>query len=241
MYVANYTTTCSCTDGNTQLQLEHAPSSEDAWQQQSQALAAENWNGVSCFAFWDPNSSSGEQGLPHPLQCFSRELLPQWLLPFCFVSPLSLRVISSWDLARESIFILLIYFMESWKNTRQLLAWSRITAWCPMHINAWCQFLQSENPLLHSHPTKDQQRKLRSASSTVGSRGMNRKREADVDWLEGQREGSGILWWRHSQPRLFTACALLWQGVSGGFCACVMEESLSFYLVAFASFESAYF
>lgn len=138
----------------------------------------------------------------------------------------------------------LSYWFILWspeKNTRQLLAWSRTTAWCPMHINAWCQFLQSENPLLHSHPTKDQQRKLRSASSMVGSRGMNRKREADVDWLEGQREGFGILWWRHSQPHLFTACALLWQGVSGGFCTCVMEESLSFYLVAFASFESAYF
>ena len=44
---------------------------------------------------------------------------------------------------------------------------------------------------------RDQQRKFRSTSSSVGSRGVNRKREPDVRWLEDKREGFGILWQRH--------------------------------------------
>lgn len=52
MYVANYITTCSCTEGNISAPAGAHTQNEDAWQQQLQALAAEGWNGLDCFPFW---------------------------------------------------------------------------------------------------------------------------------------------------------------------------------------------
>lgn len=154
MYVANYTTTCSCTDGNIQLQLEHTPSLEDTWQQQSQALAAKDWNGVSCFAFQNPNSNSGEQGLPHPLQCFSRELLSRWLMPFCSVSPLSLQVMSSWDMARESIFILLVYFYGILKRNKIIIGVVQNNSLIPNAHKCVVPVFVKRKPFLAQSPSK---------------------------------------------------------------------------------------
>lgn len=213
MCVANYITTCSCTDGSIQLQLEHTSSLEDAWQPQSQTLAARGWNGVSCFAFWVPNSNSGEQRLPHPLQCFSKGVgLLGWLLPSCSVSPLRLRCNNSWDLARESVFILLIYFMESWKirndkyscNPEQQLNIQCTQKYDPVFAKG--------RPFLAVTQQRRQHRKLGSTSSRVGSREINRQTEPDVYWLEGAKETFGILWCRCRQPScLVTACVFLWQ------------------------------
>lgn len=218
MYVANYITTCSCTDGNIQLQLEHTSSLEDAWQPQSQALAAKGWNGVSCFAFWVPNSNSREHRLSPSFTMFLQgNWAVGWLLPSCSVSPLRLQCNYSWDLAREGIFILLIYFMESWKirnDKYQCNPEQQLNIQC---TQTYGPVFAKRRPFLAVTQQRGQHRKRRSTSSRVGSREINMKTEPDVYWLEGAKETFGILWCRCRQPScLVTACVFLWQGADRG-------------------------